>query len=82
MQEDDIVCLTTAGNPAEAHLWQEALEEEGIQSKVVGDYLDAALGDIPGIRAEVWVHRNDLERAQAVLAARRHAEQPAPPEEE
>jgi hypothetical protein len=69
MQGDDIVRLTTASNPAEAHLWCEALEDEGIQCKVVGDYLDAGVGDIPGIRAEVWVHRNDVERAQAILAA-------------
>jgi hypothetical protein len=64
---DDIVRLATAGNPAQAHIWQQALEAEGIESRVVGDYLDAGLGDLPGLRAEVWVHRQDLERAQAVL---------------
>jgi Putative prokaryotic signal transducing protein len=64
---DDIVQLTTAPNPAEAHLWQQVLEEEGIRAQVVGDYLDAGIGDIPGFRAEVWVHRDDVERARAIL---------------
>ena len=69
MQEEDIVRLKTATNPVEAHLWREVLEAEGIPCRVVGDYLDAGVGDIPGIRAELWVHRGDVERAQAALDA-------------
>jgi hypothetical protein len=65
---DDIVRVATATNPMEAHVMQQALEAEGISCKVVGDYLEAAFGDIPGMRAEVWVHRNDLAAAQALLA--------------
>jgi hypothetical protein len=80
MHSDDIVRLTTANNPAEAHLWCEALQEEGIRCRVVGDYLEAGLGDIPGIRAEVWVHRDDVERAQAILAAHQGKEHPEEPE--
>jgi hypothetical protein len=67
--QDDIVSLLTAIHPAQAHLWRAALEEEGIQAKVVGDYLDAAIGDIPGARAELWVHRDDAERALAIINA-------------
>lgn len=76
--EDDIVRLATAGNPAEAHIWQQALEEEGIKAQVVGDFLDAGIGDIPGFKAEIWVHRNDAERAKTILET--HA--PAMDEEE
>jgi Putative prokaryotic signal transducing protein len=65
--DDDIVRLATAPNPAQAHIWQQALLNEGIQSRVVGDYLDAGLGDIPGVEAEVWVHRDDLARAEEIL---------------
>lgn len=65
--QDDIVRLATATNPQEAHIWRQALETEGIRCHVVGDYLDAGLGDISGVRAEVWVHRDDLTRAEAVL---------------
>jgi hypothetical protein len=64
---DDIVRLARAVNPAEAHIWQQALEEEGIRCKVVGDYLNAAIGDIPGAQAEIWVHRDDLTRAEEIL---------------
>lgn len=65
--DDDIVRVATAANPAQAHIWQAALEEEGINAQVVGDFLDAGLGDIPGMEAEVWVHRNDAERAKTLL---------------
>ncbi len=65
----DVVRLTTAANPVQAHLLEQALEAEGIRCQVVGDYLDAGIGDIPGVRPEIWVHRSDLAAAQAVLDA-------------
>ena len=43
------------------------LEAEGIRCEVVGDYLNAGLGDIPGLKAELWVHQEDVERARGVL---------------
>jgi len=64
---DDIVRLKTAPNPATAHIWEQTLAEAGIRSQVVGDYLDAGIGDIPGVQPEIWVHKDDLDRAQAVL---------------
>jgi hypothetical protein len=67
VQDDDIVHLASAVNPVEAHVWKQALDEEGIRSRVVGDYLDVGIGDVPGMSAEVWVHRDDLERARRVL---------------
>jgi hypothetical protein len=67
LADDDIVRLATAPNPTLAHIWEQALRDEGIPSRVVGDYLDAGLGDIPGLKAEVWVHRDDLARAEEVL---------------
>lgn len=66
-QEDDIVRLTKAPNPAAAHVWRQALEDEGIRCQVVGDYLEAGLGDLPGLGPELWVHRDDLARAVEVL---------------
>lgn len=67
--DDDIVRVARATNPAQAHIWQAALEEEGITAQVVGDFLDAGIGDIPGFNAEIWVHRNDAERAAQILAS-------------
>ena len=61
-EHDDIVRLATAANPMQAHIWEQALAEEGIRAKVVGDFLDSGVGDIPGLRAEVWVRRHDLAR--------------------
>src|SRR5262249_28246603 len=66
-ERDEIVRLATAPNPIQAHIWEEALEAEGIRCKVVGDFLDAGVGDIPGLSAEVWVHRTDLARAEEIL---------------
>ena len=63
----DVIRLATADTPVQAHIWQQALQEEGIECQVVGDYLDAGLGDIPGMRAELWVHEQDAQRALAVL---------------
>jgi hypothetical protein len=69
---DDIVCLATASNPMQAHIWEQALQAEGIRANVVGDFLDAGVGDIPGLRAEVWVHKDDVARATAVLKEGQH----------
>jgi len=63
----DVVKLADAANPMQAHIWQQALEAEGIKSNVVGDFLDVGIGDVPGLTAEVWVHRDDLPRAQEIL---------------
>jgi hypothetical protein len=65
--QGDIVCLLTAVHPAQAHVWEIALQEEGIESKVVGDYLDAGVGDIPGARAELWVHSENVDRAMGII---------------
>ena len=67
-----IVRLATTSNPLQAHIWQQALQQEGIRCQVLGDYLGAGIGDIPGIGAEVWVEAADLSRAEAFL--RQHAE--------
>jgi hypothetical protein len=79
---DEIVRLATAPNPAQAHIWQEELESEGIRCQVVGDYLDAGIGDIPGFSAELWVARKDLERASAILQEGEDAVAAEPDEDE
>jgi hypothetical protein len=61
------VRLVTAENPAQAHIWEQALQAEGIRCKVVGDYLDASFGDLPGVKPELWVRRRSVQRAEDVL---------------
>jgi hypothetical protein len=80
--QHDVVRLAAAANPFQAHLWQQALEEEGIRSTVLGDYLEAGIGDIPGMAAEVWVNAGDLERAETILREHQNrSEEAAKPEE-
>ena len=78
---DDIVRLVTAPNAAEAHIWEQALQEAGIPSRVVGDYLEGAVGDVPGLNAELWVHVNDVERAREILSRSRMSRPDADTEE-
>jgi len=63
----DIIRLTTAPNPAQAHIWKQALLDEGINCSVVGDYLDAGVGNISGLLPELWVRREDAPRAEELL---------------
>jgi hypothetical protein len=65
---EEIVRLATAPNVPVANIWEQALKEEGIRCKLVGDYLETGLGNIPGMRAEIWVHKEDAERAQAIIS--------------
>lgn len=71
---DDIVRLVTAPNPVQAHILEQALLDEGIEAKVVGDYLNAGIGGVPGLTPEVWVHRNDVAAGEEVLRRSREAE--------
>lgn len=70
--QQDLVRLAAAANPFQAHVWRQALEREGVRCEVLGDYLDAGIGDIPGISAEVWVESADLVRAEAILSRHRN----------
>jgi hypothetical protein len=82
MQSEDIVHLANARNPIEANIWRQALEDEGISCTVVGDLLEAGVGDVGSLTPEVWVHANDLERARAFLAAHQARHGADEPEEE
>ena len=80
--QHEIARLAGAANRFQAHIWQQALQQEGIRCQVLGDYLDAGIGDIPGIGAEVWVEATDLARAEAILDQHRGgSEGAAHPEE-
>ncbi len=66
-EQYEFVRLSSAPNPFIAHIWQQSLEREGIACKVFGDYLDAGLGDISGLSAELWVEPANLVRAGKIL---------------
>ena len=71
MSEEEVVSLGSAANLQEANAWRQALQEAGIRCRVVGEYLTVGvgIGVLPDMYPQVWVHRNDLDRAQAVLNA-------------
>lgn len=68
----NLVRLAAASNSFQAHIWQQGLEQEGIRCKVLGDFLEASLADLPGSSPEIWVEAADLPRAEKVL--RQHQE--------
>ena len=65
--DSQVVCLTTAPNPRQAHIWHDALHAEGIHSHVVCDYRDLGSDDTHGIEAEIWVTRQDIAQAKRLL---------------
>jgi hypothetical protein len=64
---DDLVRLANAENSVQAHIWEQALNDAGIRAHVLGDYLEAGFGNLQGTTPELWVHRDDVERAKAIL---------------
>jgi hypothetical protein len=81
-QPDEVVRLASARNSFEAHEWEQALREENIYCKVVGDYLEAGIGDISGLLPEIWVRREDLARAEEVLQRLQQAVEKSKSQEE
>ena len=80
---EDVVRAITAANYVQAHVWEQALHDAGIRCKVVGDYLTAGVGGVPGVPAEIWVREKDLARAKQILeAANADPEELAPPASE
>jgi putative signal transducing protein len=81
--QHDLVRLAAAANSAQAHIWQQGLEEEGIRCRVLGDDLETGFGELQGFSAEVWVEAADLVRAEEVLRQHRnHSEEIAPSEDQ
>ena len=66
MGEDEVVRAITTTNNIQAHIWEQALRDAGIRCRVDGDELVAGVG-LPGMPAEIWVHKEDLDRAREIL---------------
>ena len=68
MQNDphDVVRVA-AGDMVVIELYKQSLSEEGIDARVLGESLEASFGTaIPG-SVELWVHRSDAVRAEAII---------------
>lgn len=65
--EHDVVRVY-AGQMVTAELYQQALKDAGIESKVVGLDLTASFGTAMPDSVELWVKSEDAEKAQAAIA--------------
>ena len=63
----DVVRVVATDNVVAIELYQQALAEEGIQSKVVGLSLEASFGTAIPNSIELWVNRADAGKAEAVI---------------
>ena len=65
---EEIVRVATAGSPEQPHRWRQALAFEGIRCWVADESLGGLAGGYPGRGVpELWVLRDDAQRARAVL---------------
>ena len=59
--------LTTFANNIEAHMLQDILKNEGIESVIQGEISNQVLSALQGFGIQVLVFEKDLERAKAIL---------------
>ena len=61
------VILTTFKTDVRAHMLQDLLKNEGIESMLQGEYTAQVLAYIPGMDIQVLVFENDYDRALEIL---------------
>jgi hypothetical protein len=61
------VVRVAAGDLVTIEMYQRGLKEAGIESKVVGEALEASFGTAIPQSIELWVHRTDAEKAAAAI---------------
>jgi Putative prokaryotic signal transducing protein len=64
---DDEVVRVAYGELVDTEMYQQALAEEGIESKVVGQDLDASFGSALQGSMELYVRESVAERALAII---------------
>ncbi len=72
MADSELREVYSAADTQDAHFIMAALDEAGIDARVVGDHLQNAVGDLPfvAIAPRVWVRSEDFDKARAIIAAR------------
>ena len=72
MDAEGVVEVYWAADAPQAHLVKTVLKKAGIDARVVGEMLQAALGELPmgpATSPRIWVPRKDEARARAIIAA-------------
>lgn len=66
-EADDEVVRVAAGQLVQVEVWQQVLNDAGIQSRVVGNDLTPGIGTALQSPIELWVLGRDLGRAEAAI---------------
>ena len=61
------VTLTTFASNVQAHMLQDILKNEGIDSMLQGELTNQVMSALRGFGVQVLVNEDDLERAKAIL---------------
>jgi hypothetical protein len=61
------VVRVAAGDMVVIELYKQAIVDEGIDARVVGEALEASFGTAIPRSVELWVHQSDAPRARAVI---------------
>ena len=61
------VRLTSFNDNVQAHMLQDILKDEGIESMLQGEHANQVMSYIRGIDIDILVFEKDLARAQAIL---------------
>ena len=61
------VRLASFNDNVQAHMLQDILKDEGIESMLQGEHANQVMSYIRGIDIDILVFEKDLERAQAIL---------------
>ena len=71
MADSELREVYSAADTQDAHFIKAALEDAGIDARVVGDHLQNAVGDLPfvAIAPRVWVRSEDFDKARTFIAA-------------
>ena len=71
VDDENVVEVYWAADAPQAHLVKAVLRKAGIEAQVVGEMLQAAVGELPfgpATSPRVWVAKTDEDRARAVIA--------------
>ena len=61
------VRLASFNDNVQAHMLQDILKDEGIESMLQGEYANQVMSYIRGIDIDILIFEKDLARAQAIL---------------
>jgi hypothetical protein len=67
MTDPNDVVRVAAGEMVVVELYKQALADAGIEGRVLGEALMANFGTAIPRSVELWVHRSDAEKAEAVI---------------